>query len=417
MTTTDSKDPLDLLRQFLSVDGGVRADQQKRIIQFKNGVVLPWTQVTRMKSKTGHYTVASAYFLWKTLKIDKEQIGEYMKKCKNELKIQQPVGVLDRRTLFSYLEGKIQSHPKIDPRRRDGIDGEGASALKDSRDASAADVSDKSRNIDDRMDVDDSLSESDKVLAKVFANEIVMNNRCTVMLGSYDFKYLLKLAYDAFEGVEEKKKRKLSTRERLEAAKKDRRKERERSSSNAKGASSGSQSVKRLKSRRGYNKKPIIVVPPGLTAVINLYNARRFLGDDAAFVSSVDMRKQGSRKDKNLVLRRTFSDGKVYSFRVVDMVNNLSTKELESIAVVLVDGKEYQFKGWRLGSTARIFARTKGIHFKFDNQTTPETVKKWKVDVLRVNKNKRHLDRTTHDHFWELVERFLVRKRPDIGGE
>ena len=67
-------------------------------------------------------------------------------------------------------------------------------------------------------------------------------------------------------------------------------------------------------------------------------------------------------------------------------------------------------------STAKIFSRVKGIHFKFDNMATESIVKDWKCDVLQLNRTQRHKDRAVRDRFWDLVEHFIIRHREDIGG-
>eukprot|EP00939_MAST-03C_sp_MAST-3C-sp1_P002067 g2067.t1 len=424
-------DALDLLRHYVGEsvsDTRVYADAKAKVIVFGNGgrgggsstkssgtVRLPWTTLTRFKNikKKSYYSVGSMYFLWEVMKIKKMKYADYVRECRKHGLVF--VAGLDRATVLNYLGGAISEHEKIE-----------APAIASSSDKtlamgdfSTAGTSGAASGLATKT------SKEDTVLSRVFHQELVMNNRCTVLLGPCNFEGLAAEVKQLFEVKEEKRKR-MSTRERMAQKKKgkqemqDRKRASSSSSARSSSSSSGAKRVKRTKKRTGHRMNPIIVVPSGSSAVLNMYNVKSLLGTEGRFVSQDDVRKAGGRKETNLTLKHTFSDGRTVTFRVVDVVNNLSSRDLRSIAVVILDGNQWEFRApaWKkVGSnTANIFSRVKGVHFKFDNMATKNTVKEWKCDVLRLSRMQRYKDRAVRHEFWALVEGFIMRNRDDIGG-
>ena len=149
--------------------------------------------------------------------------------------------------------------------------------------------------------------------------------------------------------------------------------------------------------------------------MLNIFNVTEFLGA-GKYISAATAKAKGVTRGDDLKIKWKFSHGQEITFRVVDMVRNLSKGDLRKIAVVVVSGKDSQFKRWdkSFGGTGNLFTRVKGIHLNFDTDVVPKAVKDWKVTILSLNKNKRHLDRPVRDSFWRAVGDFLRARRPDI---
>ena len=54
---------------------------------------------------------------------------------------------------------------------------------------------------------------------------------------------------------------------------------------------------------------------------------------------------------------------------------------------------------------------------RYDDADTPAEVKRWNVNILSVNKYKRHLDQTTAVQFWRLIDEWLARKKAERKAE
>jgi len=79
------------------------------------------------------------------------------------------------------------------------------------------------------------------------------------------------------------------------------------------------------------------------------------------------------------------------------------------VIAVFITGYAHQFQGWPDGDKASIlFSKKRAYHMKYHDVPLHDNIKKWNVKLLEVNKNKRYLDATTKNAFWEDLEAFLL---------
>lgn len=172
------------------------------------------------------------------------------------------------------------------------------------------------------------------------------------------------------------------------------------------------------------SKTPIIIVPAGTTSLISLLNVKDFL-QDCKFVSPEEKKKLGAIKETEVLLQRKKDiilnqqpQTVTVPLRVVDQPLKLSPSDWNRVVAVFVQGPLWQFKGWPSvlpdGSPVDIFTKIKGFHVKFDDIKVDANVKKWDVEVLTVSRNRRHMDRACALKFWETLDKFMVKNKPNL---
>ena len=158
------------------------------------------------------------------------------------------------------------------------------------------------------------------------------------------------------------------------------------------------------------SRVPIVIVPAAPSALLTLYNAKELLFNDN-FVPSTEMKARGFNKEP--VIRATRPNGAVY--HLIDNPQRLRPEDWKRIVAVVVQGAEWQFKGWKWSDPLELFSKCLGFHFKYDDTKAEENVLKWNVHLLNVSKSKRHLDKTVAVEFWDFVDKSLLAK-PYLSG-
>ena len=172
------------------------------------------------------------------------------------------------------------------------------------------------------------------------------------------------------------------------------------------------------------SKTPIVIVPAGTTSLISLLNVKDFL-QDFKFISPEEKKKLGSIKETEVLLQRKKDivlnqqpQTVTVPLRVVDQPLKLTPSDWKRVVAVFVQGPLWQFKGWPNvlpdGSPVEIFTKIKGYHVKYDDINVDSNVKKWDVEVLTINRNRRHMDRACALKFWEILDKFMIKNKPNL---
>uniref|UniRef100_A0A914RXU5 Uncharacterized protein n=1 Tax=Parascaris equorum TaxID=6256 RepID=A0A914RXU5_PAREQ len=83
--------------------------------------------------------------------------------------------------------------------------------------------------------------------------------------------------------------------------------------------------------------------------------------------------------------------------------------------ITMYNGPAWQFKGWRWGGNPTdIFANVAAFHLMFDDQRLDSNVAKWSVNILKLSRNKRHLDRAILARFWETLDHHIIKNKPHL---
>lgn len=407
-------DPLSMLRRFTTKRKLSKVRDEDGTLHFGDIKFAKQTPTRLRTHGSNHYSLGSLYLFFLHRK---DKHTAYMKVCKEQNLV--PVSLPQKRKVLAYLSGTADSIENLDPlpAQTKNLKTEQKSVELETKTGHENNSGTGRENV---AQVATTKFLVDSSFSNVLRKELILNNRCTVLLGLQNYSHLLAAVQTLFtvDSKRSSEKRQSKTQQMRE----NKRMRLEASKTAAAAASGGtkpgapeSQQPAPQANMQSHPRSPIIVVPAAISAMLTMYNVRSFL-EDATYITSAKAKKSGTKKQRHLRIKHTFKDGKTIHFRVVDMVNMLSSSELKRIAVVVVAGPEWQFKGWRLGSTANIFARVKGIHLHFDSTVPPATVKQWKVASLMLSKNKRHLDNIANNEFWAMVDNFLRRRRPEFFG-
>lgn len=172
------------------------------------------------------------------------------------------------------------------------------------------------------------------------------------------------------------------------------------------------------------SKTPIIIVPAGTTSLISLLNVKDFL-QDCKFISPEEKKKLGTIRENEVLLQRKKdttinqqAQTVTVPLRVVDQPLKLTASDWNRVVAVFVQGPLWQFKGWPSvlpdGSPVEIFTKIKGFHVKYDDIKVDANVRKWDVEILTVSRNRRHMDRACALKFWETLDKFMVKNKPNL---
>lgn len=162
------------------------------------------------------------------------------------------------------------------------------------------------------------------------------------------------------------------------------------------------------------SRTPIIIVPAGTTSMVTLYNVKDLL-QDLRFVTTEAKKTSGTRKENEVLIQRRKEDGSTVPYRVIDTINKLTPQDWDRVVAVFVQGPAWQFKGWPWvlpdGSPTEIFARIKAFHMKYDELPLDKNVSNWNVQVMDINRARRHNDRAVLLKFWNSLEKYMIKSK------
>uniref|UniRef100_A0A1A9VVX6 Parafibromin n=1 Tax=Glossina austeni TaxID=7395 RepID=A0A1A9VVX6_GLOAU len=161
------------------------------------------------------------------------------------------------------------------------------------------------------------------------------------------------------------------------------------------------------------SRTPIIIIPSANTSLITMYNAKDIL-QDLKYVSTEEKKNAGSTRDNEVLLQRKRQNVTV-PYRVIDNPQKLTAQDWQRVVAVFVMGPAWQFKGWPWdGNPVEIFSKICAFHLRFSELKLDANVAKWSVTVLNLSQNKRHLDRAVLMTFWENLDKYMAKYKPEL---
>ncbi|XP_055594284.1 parafibromin [Uranotaenia lowii] len=162
------------------------------------------------------------------------------------------------------------------------------------------------------------------------------------------------------------------------------------------------------------SKTPIIIIPAATTSLITMYNAREIL-QDLKFLTTDEKKAKGGVRENEVLVQRQKSGGLTVPYRVIDNPSKLSAQDWNRVVAVFVMGPAWQFKGWPWdGNPVEIFAKIAAFHLRYDEMKLDANVARWAVTVLNVSRTKRHLDKASLMVFWEKLDLYMTKYKPDL---
>lgn len=163
-------------------------------------------------------------------------------------------------------------------------------------------------------------------------------------------------------------------------------------------------------------KKPVIVLPKGMSCPITMVNAYEFFAN-AKFVPP----KRGVQKPPTTFTRKvaTRLGGGMVEYELMDNpVTKLGQdpREWQRIVAVIALGASWQFKDWpgKYADPVHLFGRTYGFHIGMEGDNIPAELEGWAVRKGKLNRDKRGLDSVTHASFWNGLDEWMAVHKPDL---
>ncbi|KAK3834017.1 MAG: RNA pol II accessory factor, Cdc73 family-domain-containing protein [Linnemannia gamsii] len=161
------------------------------------------------------------------------------------------------------------------------------------------------------------------------------------------------------------------------------------------------------------NKMPIIIVPAAVTSMITMYNIKQLL-EGQEFVDSADLRNKGESKPSRLQITRRMKPNETQKvkYEVIDNTDILRTEDWDRVVCVFTTGAEWQFKKFKWQKPVELFAQAKGFYAKWADEQPKETIKTWNVEILSLNRHRRHADRAVVTEFWDKLQGWCLANKP-----
>lgn len=188
-------------------------------------------------------------------------------------------------------------------------------------------------------------------------------------------------------------------------------------------ASSSSGAASSSKKARPHlvGKKPIIIVPKGMTAPITLLNAHEFFGK-SNFVPRDAMLKKGVNKN---AIPTTFQrkvgprlGGGTVEYEIMDNPKSKlpTAKDWDRVVAVVCLGQSWQFKDWpsHYKDPVRLFGSVFGFYAGMQGAKIPADLASWAVTKSMLNRDKRGLDSVTYASFWNGLDEFMAIHKPEM---
>ncbi|KAK6589761.1 hypothetical protein RS030_1160 [Cryptosporidium xiaoi] len=159
------------------------------------------------------------------------------------------------------------------------------------------------------------------------------------------------------------------------------------------------------------NLSPIILVPPSSKSPITMNNIVEFLRDKI-YIDPNTIKKASTGAEQTVNL--TFGSGPTaqnVTFRILESTLNFRKRDWYSLIAVFLTGAEWQLQSFPFRSISDIFTMIKGYHITYDSEPIPENIRKWNVDVVRINRTNRHNDLSVWFQFMESIESILASSR------
>ncbi|PVG02189.1 CDC73-domain-containing protein [Serendipita vermifera] len=333
------------------------------------------------------YSIDAVFLAWS---LKDAATAEYMKNAREAgIGIPNMVSITEKQGVAGWLEGKTDSHPNIVPLQ-------GAAAAASSSPT-------KKRYVPDAHDVD--------VVKRMKLNEVELTDRNTVLRGvkQSNFSSVRNLISDRMKRLRE-----------AQAP----------SDAAANPSSSSSKSEPKSPSRKARPVHPIIMISSSPTALVTMWNVRKFL-QDSEFEDPVAAKTRAAeentlREDVVVIYRKkthiepggreTETQIKYFVVDGIEALNKFGADPWDRVICVLTTGQAWQFKPYKWSEPRELFHRVKGFYVSWSNEAPNPRVKDWNVTELKIDPSKRHLDKSTVAQFWKTLDAWVGTSKPHLMG-
>ncbi|KAA1475843.1 RNA polymerase II-associated protein [Dentipellis sp. KUC8613] len=391
-------------------------------LRLSDSVSLPKTAPTRLRrpgntstdpdsNPEAFFSLEAVYLTWR---LRGASGAEYMKQARESGLAVGFVSITERKSVLDWIEGKVPTLENIvSPAESTTPPGTppstafyrtlpgAASTSLSSLPTAATDVGLSSTSVKRRYVPD---AQDAEVVKKIKKTEIELRDRNTVLRGTKPNNFAS--VRDAFEiklkSLKDKKPG---------------------------GAATAPSPDPKIHARKAKNMYPIIMISSSPTALITMHNVKRFL-QDAIFEPSADARaraaSEGNPRAEDMIpiyRHRTTIDsaGREITtsqrYVVVDSVealNKFGPDAWDRLVCVMTTGQAWQFRPYKWNEPRSLFHHVKGIYVSWTNDPPNTKIKDWNVTELKIDPNRRHVDKATVAHFWKTLDTWTIHNKPSL---
>ncbi|TFK25744.1 RNA polymerase II accessory factor [Coprinopsis marcescibilis] len=361
------------------------------------------------------YSLEALYVAWL---LQDANAADYMKQTREHgLAASGFVSVTERKKVVEWLKGTGGDESRIIPFGSAAAEGESttppgtplgkfaslpqtATPSKNARSSTTAATSTSSpakrRYVPDNADIE--------VVKKIKANEVELKDRKTVLRG------IKPNNFSSVRTVIAEKVKKV--------------KESSRAGSSSHSSTPGPSDNKSLRKRNNY---PIIIISSSPTALITMYNVKRFL-QEATFELSQDAKArsaaEGNPKPEDMVPlyrkktamessgREIVSHSRYFVVDSVEALSKFGTDAWDRVVCVMTTGQAWQFRPYKWSEPRVLFHHVKGIYVTWSNDPPNPKIKDWNVTELKIDPHRRHVDKSTVANFWKILDLWIQQNKP-----
>ena len=390
-------DPLDYLRKNIQKNKKIFREGDNLV--FEDGIKLPLNKKTALsqpKSKgDNHYTLGS---LWLFLKYKEETIKDYIRETQKQ-GIDPVVGDYKEKIIDFFiknidnvdiLDNEIRPKTLITLGKKKK--GDSLEELYKDKNNKNEDSKKKEKYLNYLKQRDDELrDEKLAIMDYIYSHEKKSLNRNSLMKppeNCLSFENLLSITKKIFTmegGLKERQETKSFLEELIE-------------------------------SNEGLGTSKLIIVVPTIFNEGNLCekNAKAFL-NDGKYININNM----DEKEKELCVEDNDDNvfqykiqGKDFIFEINSNVRKFNKNDWKRVVAVFVQGDDWEFKDWpKSENVSTILQKVKGYYLKYKDNPLNNNIKKWNVEILEISRNKRHLDISLQNKFWNSLSDFLSSPR------
>jgi len=174
---------------------------------------------------------------------------------------------------------------------------------------------------------------------------------------------------------------------------------------------------------------PIIMISSSPTALITMYNVKKFL-QESTFEPTETARSRAQaegnvRPDDVIIIDRRLthieSSGKenVFQQRYIvidsqDALTKFGPDAWDRVVCVMTTGQAWQFRSYKWSEPKVLFHHVKGIYVSWANDRPNPKIKDWNVTELKIDQQRRHIDKSMVAHFWKVLDDWMTANKPTL---
>ncbi|KAJ3998499.1 RNA polymerase II accessory factor cdc73 family protein [Lentinula boryana] len=174
---------------------------------------------------------------------------------------------------------------------------------------------------------------------------------------------------------------------------------------------------------------PIIMISSSPTALITMYNVKKFLQESKFEISETargHAQAEGNvRPDDVIVIDRklthiepsgkeTVSQQRYIVLDSQDALTKFGADAWDRVVCVMTTGQAWQFRSYKWSEPKVLFHHVKGIYVSWANDPRNPKIKDWNVTELKVDQQRRHIDKSVVAHFWKILDDWMAANKPGL---